>query len=612
MTPYFKKLLPCIIIILIHVIFILIPSVDFLPYFNPTVSGKFITFLFLIEVATFLYFTRQLLNSNSLTISLVDILFTGIVVYITLNRYVFQSNYSFSIRYYELLGLFTLYLILSSSKTEKIFYSICLTAIVGADIQIIIGNLQLYGLVHSNNSFLKTSGSFFNSGPYAGYLASVFPVSLFFFKKNNAEIFGSKIGKLVKVIVLFNIIGTFSIVPVLMSRACFVSILFTIIIVYYKEISSFCRNLIKRKAIKFLFYLILTGCVVAGPIFLVSLKTESSKGRYLILKTTAGMVTDKPIFGFGFDRFRSNYMNYQAGYLKNHSDKNEATNADNTVYAFNEPLQFVVENGIVGFLLLVIFLYFLIKNTDKKNELVRLALIGLFAIFIFSLFSYPSEILPIKIIVFLYLSILASYYRGDYGIELNLEKVRINSLIKNIVIWPLLLVGTVLFYLIFTQTLKIEQAFFEWGQADLKYNEKDFSSSKVAYESSYPILEKNGDFLTNYGEIIFFLKDYKKGIEVLKQAKLYTDNTVLETTLGNCQRALKDYKDAERSYIAASDMKPSSYFNKFLLFKLYEEDAQTSKAITTAQELLKLRIKVQSEAVDAMRNEAKFFLSQHR
>ncbi len=538
-------------------------------------------------------------------------MFTGLILYITLNRYFFQPIYDFSIRYYELLGLFTLYLILRSNKNEKIFYSICIAAIIGADIQIIIGNLQLYGLVNSNNSFFKTTGSFFNSGPYAGYLAAVFPISLFIFKNKKVEIFGGRVGKIIQTVILLNIIGTFSIVPVLQSRASFLTILFAVIIIYYKNISLFYNSFINRKATKFLFYFFLVGIVIAGSVFLISFKKESSKGRYLILKTTSRMIIDKPLFGFGYDMFRSDYMDYQADYLKSHIDKNEATNADNTVYAFNEPLQFVVENGIVGMILLVIFLYFLLKNSDGNNDLVRLAIIGLLAIFIFSVFSYPSEILPIKCVVFLYISILASYYRANSVIELNLQKAVPNSSIKLIAIMPLLL-GSLLSFLSFYQTINFEQAFFGWGQASKKYDDKDFYDSKIECEKIYPILEQNGDFLTDYGKTLFFLKEYNKGIEVLRQAKLYIDNTVLEETLGDCQRAIKDYKNAEGSYNLASEMKPSSYFNKFLLFKLYEETPQTSKAIKTAQELLKLKIKVQSEAIDAMRNEAKFFLSQQR
>lgn len=611
MSIHLKKLLSYTILVLIQVIFILVPSIDFLPYFNPTVSGKFITFLFIIEVATFLYFVRQLVDYRSVTISALDIIIALIAIYITMNRYVFQSNYSFSIRYYELLGLFALYFILRSNKNEKVFYSICIAAIIGADVQIIIGNLQLYGLIHSNSSFFKTTGGFFNSGPYAGYLASVFPISLFFLKNNKSGIFGSKIETLVKATVLFNLIGTFSIVPVLMSRACFISILLTIILIYGEELLSFFQTFIQKKAQKYFLFLILAACLVVGMIFLVSLKKESATGRYLILKTSSGMIADKPIFGFGFDRFRSSYMNYQAEYLKTDIDKNEVLAADNTSYAFNEPLQFVVENGIVGLILLTIFLFFLIKTLDKSNDLVRIAIVGLFAIFLFSLFSYPSEILPIKIVVFLYISLLASYNSSNFKIVLDFKKEHPISAIRWAIILPLLLLVPMLFYLSFTETINIESAFFRWNQADLKFNKRDYHC-KADYDNLYYSFKKNGDFLTNYGMIFFFSKNYHKGIEVLKEAKLYIDNSVLENTLGDCQREIKDYKDAEQSYMLASDMTPGTFIPKFSLFKLYEESAQTSKAINMANELLKSKIKVQSEAIDAMRNEAKFFLTQRR
>lgn len=612
------KKLRCLIFTFILVIYIVTPSIDFLPFQNPTVSGKFFAFLFLIEVSALLFFVERIFALKLFSCSLIDLLFIGVIGYITFNRYVIQSIYGFSIRYIELLGLLVLYLILRSKENERFFYMICLAAVIGADIQIIIGNLQLYGFIASNNSFFKSTGSFFNSGPFAGYLASVLPISLFMLKNNKIAIDSVKNKgkgyfnreKIAKYINLFNVIGCFSLVPVLKSRASFLSVLCAIVLVYRNEIFCFLQNLFKKKIIKYVILLILILSMAVGTFFLISFKQESSKGHYLVLKVTKNMIKDSPIFGFGYDRFRSTYMAYQAQYFQGHHNISEASLADDIAYAFNEPLQFIVENGIVGFFLAIIFLYFLLKYVDKRNNVIRLAIIGLFSIFVFSLFSYPSEILPIKLISILYISILATYYDGPFQIEFDLKKFG-TSVSFRFISTLLLLCVLIMFFQSFKKTIKLKEAYSGWEKAYLNYNNNNFVESKIEYESLFPTLKRNGDFLTDYGKTLFFLQKYNNGINILSKARLYSDNTVIETALGNCQSAIRDYKNAEESYLMASNMKPNSFYNKYLLFKLYEKSKQITKTVNVAKEILSLKVKVQSEATDAIRNEAEFFLNEN-
>ncbi|HYX06371.1 MAG TPA: hypothetical protein VE912_06515, partial [Bacteroidales bacterium] len=55
-----------------------------------------------------------------------------------------------------------------------------LALIAGGLVQAVYGNLQLWGYYPSHHGLYKLTGSFFNPGPYAGYLASVFPAALGF------------------------------------------------------------------------------------------------------------------------------------------------------------------------------------------------------------------------------------------------------------------------------------------------------------------------------------------------------------------------------------------------------------------------------------------------
>lgn len=85
-------------------------------------------------------------------------------------------------------------------------------------------------------------------------------------------------------------------------------------------------------------------------------KKESADGRLLIWKVSTHIIKDNPLFGVGFDRFKTHYMDAQATYFIENKDASEVMRADNNYYAFNELAQLTVENGIIG---LVFFSYYL-------------------------------------------------------------------------------------------------------------------------------------------------------------------------------------------------------------------------------------------------------------
>ena len=77
----------------------------------------------------------------------------------------------------EFPGLILLYISLRQIRISN-FSWLFMAVITGGLIQAIYGNLQLWGYFPSHHNLFKMTGSFFNPGPFAGYLASVFPVAL--------------------------------------------------------------------------------------------------------------------------------------------------------------------------------------------------------------------------------------------------------------------------------------------------------------------------------------------------------------------------------------------------------------------------------------------------
>ena len=157
---------------------VVLPSINISDYVQSTITSKFIVFTFsclLLFGGFILIFIIS--ESQTIKISKLDIILLLLVGYITINRYFFQFNFGFSLRYIELLGLGVLYFILRSLSYKNYIW-LLLAVVISGIIQAVYGNLQLLGYYSSNHSGFKLTGSFFNPGPYAGFLVSVFPIAL--------------------------------------------------------------------------------------------------------------------------------------------------------------------------------------------------------------------------------------------------------------------------------------------------------------------------------------------------------------------------------------------------------------------------------------------------
>ncbi|MCX8491202.1 MAG: O-antigen ligase family protein [Cyclobacteriaceae bacterium] len=115
--------------------------------------------------------------------------------------------------------------------------------------------------------------------------------------------------------------------------------------------------------------------LIAASIGIYFFKRDSADGRLLIWKVTSRMIMESPWAGHGHDRFAAKYMAYQADYFRQHQTEAEAFLADDTFYAFNDPLQFVSENGVIGLVLASVLLVvlFLTKGHTDNEYLITIA-----------------------------------------------------------------------------------------------------------------------------------------------------------------------------------------------------------------------------------------------
>ena len=635
-------------------------------------NGQLFLFLifsvfFLILLAIKLLQPSTALSFNITTIDLLLFLF----FVIALIQILIQPKGSSLAFILETIGYILLYATVRGINKKYNLLILCSLLVAGIA-QAVYGNLQLYGLYPSHHGMFKMTGSFFNPGPYAGYLVSIIPlaIALFLLKyttwlavqnKNISgeevpapnlsnsmndpgsmsgfapKLFFQKVAKiayqywpnLLQYLLGITIITALLVLPASKSRAAWLatigSLLFVLLQMWQAGVLGSIFPSVEKWRIKFLKRLkspltrvmiaIIAVALLTGGVFaLYQMKQGSVNGRLLIWKVSSEIIKVKPLLGHGVNSFEAKYMDYQAKYFAKNPTSNEIFVADNTKYAFNEFARISVEIGIIGLIICVSIICFALfgktvqcPSPEKFLSIsIRAALI---AIMIFSMFSYPAEIVPIKVNFVVLLALLSHYLIPIKILSFTPKIIRIKSAKKQIRL--LLNLGRVAlaFILIFGTSvfirsgIKLYQSNKNWKMAFITYQMGAYSTSIKDYEKAFLYLKFNGDFLLNYGKALSMAEEHEKAVEILEYAKNYYPNTILYTALGDSYKALGRTNKAEEAYLHAWHMIPSRFYPKYLLAKLYDETGQKAKAVQVANELLNKEVKIDSKAIEEIRLE---------
>src|SRR5690606_20261424 len=107
---------------------------------------------------------------------------------------------------------FSLRLVLVQREINR--HVLLLGLVVTGLVEAVWGLLQLYGYTPSQHTLFRVTGSFFNPGPYAGYLAVALPMALCYARGQ---------GYLRRGISLATIVGIALILPATLSRAAWIA-----------------------------------------------------------------------------------------------------------------------------------------------------------------------------------------------------------------------------------------------------------------------------------------------------------------------------------------------------------------------------------------------------
>lgn len=170
--------------------------------------------------------------------------------------------------------------------------------------------------------------------------------------------------------------------------------------------------------------------------------------RLRILVVSASLIAERPIFGHGLGAFQYVYPPAQGRYFLTHPNTRLGTTVKRTDLAHDDPLQWLIETGVVGSILLIIPIYLLFSSGYRRfrkmpfgcEKAMQTALIApVIAVAAHSFVDFPFHIMPIALIACISLTLWSGWtYPVGTGADGNSWRDRSTRLFSLIILGLLL------------------------------------------------------------------------------------------------------------------------------------------------------------------------------
>ena len=467
--------------------------------------------------------------------------------------------------------------------------------LLAGSIEAIWGFLQVYGWADQYHSLYRLTGSFFNPGPYSGFLAVILPVALH-------TLLGPKplcrVDKIVYGLGVICLVSIILVLPAGMSRSAWVAAGAGCGVVVWRQKRS--REYVRRGIGRigrgwkrcWLGGILLLGLSMGGGLYL--LKKDSADGRLLVWKMDLAVMRSQPWLGVGIGRYPGALGEAQAVYFANSpADPREEYVADAPEYGFNEFLQLGGEYGLIGLCLFLSITGIASGGLFKRNTQQTGGVSGaLSAFLVFACFSYPLHMLPMAMLFVLLLA---------WSVNVGAKGVRIRRWAGQILWLPVMVLGLVAAW----RLTEKETAYKTWKTARAYFRQGDYQEALNRYTPLFSALSDRPAFVFEFGECQFQNAQYGNATAIFLWAAELSADPMVYNKLGKNYQALKQYDRAEKAYVQAAHMIPHRIYPLYLLALLYREMGDMEKARDMARQVIDQEPKVWSPAVEEMKTEMK-------
>lgn len=468
-----------------------------------------------------------------------------------------------------------------------------------------VGLRQAYGLAPSLHGLFSVTGTFFNPGPYAGFIAMGMTTALGFVIRHRrmvARTVSSR--RYTPAVVVFRLLpfvaaslallAAVVVLPATESRAAWLAAATGTLVAVVSD--SDCRKALGRIRLLSLKSLAVVSAAVVALWGAYLMKERSADGRLLIWKVEARAIAGHPLIGVGPGNFAGAFGREQAAYLSSDmASDGERSVAGCPEYGFNEYLRFGVETGLPGLLAAVALVLLVIRALFAQR---KPSACGVAAMAVFAFFSYPLYFAPVCIFL---VSFAASAASGSCR---RIEGARGGSAVVS----ALAVAATVSVLFALPIFEKRAAAYDRWGAVTALESMKRYDRIAEDGERLYDDMRHNFRFLFSYGYALFKCQRHAESNRVLEEGASVSCDPMFRIISGRNYEMSEDTNNAEKCYLYACDMVPGRLYPRLLLMRMYAGAGRNAEAAEAAERLLATVTPVMTPAMAEMREEAELFL----
>ena len=257
---------------------------------------------------------------------------------------------------------------------------IILVLIASGAFESVIGLLQVYGYEPSNHSLYALTGSFYNPGPYSGFLAMCLPLAL------HEWLEGKGIWKHLALVALVLMV---MVLPSGMSRSAWLAAVIASCYVWGMHYRG--RLYRYRK-----FFWIGSLLLIVSSICAYHWKKDSADGRLLMWKVSVQAVMEHPWQGVGWEHVAGAYGDAQERYFASGlATEQEEDVAGAPEYVYNEYLQVAIAWGVPALcgILMLVMVAFCLGHGSRLYGVCG----ALLSLAVFAFASYPFQFLMFRL-----------------------------------------------------------------------------------------------------------------------------------------------------------------------------------------------------------------------
>lgn len=328
------------------------------------------------------------------------------------------------------------------------------------------------------------------------------------------------------------------------------------------------------------------GALVAVAIAFYFIKRGSADGRSLIWMASLTTWMHDMWLGVGVGGFRHACAEGIAEMWNANHDSAKFASAGVTDYAYNAMVKILVEQGLVGALLWITITLLAMWRLYKLSVSLFM---GMLSLLVFSMFSYPFELLPYRIIAVMVFAWSESRDKSTLCLHLNKIICTFVSIITIAFSW-------------FLKTEITERI--EHDKDATLFAGMRNSAFLSDYYELLPYETDNPQYLFDFAKTLREETRYEDSNAILRMGTQVSADPMFYIIMGNNYRDEQLYDLAKETYEKAYSIMPNRLYPMYLLMMMYADKGDEALANDMAKRVRHSYVKIESNATKQMQEKA--------